>query len=166
MSIIIVGGPKRGKSTLARMMAGTLGLEHRCTDPRRFCRFTVGTPDELPYDGVSQWVADNWLGSPKLIVEGVHAASALLKYIQATGSAAPVTRVIYLPTAMGDDSGRGRRTQTEHVEKRLGELMPHIGGILETWEGDRQGGFKQIPMVSLVSHTPSVQRSKKVLRRH
>jgi hypothetical protein len=173
MSIFILGGPKRGKTTLAKMLAGTNGLEHRCTDPQRFCRFFIGTPDHLQYDEVSQWVADTWAGNPGLVVEGVHAASALLKYLQAQEAAgkgplsfAPVTRVIYLPTEMGDASGSRHRAQTAYVEKRLAELLPRISSILETWEGDRQGGFKEIPRVALISHSPAVQRSKKVLRRH
>jgi hypothetical protein len=98
MSIVIVGGPDRGKTTLAKLLAGSFGMEHRSTDPQRLCRFYVGTPDYLKYDEISQWVADSWMDNPALVIEGIHAASALLKHCQKGHTPRPVERVIYMPT--------------------------------------------------------------------
>ena len=161
MSIVIIGGPNRGKSSLAKRLAETTGLLHRCTDPQHLCKGEmIGTPSRLGYGDVSQWVADQWMPLPNLIIEGVHGASGLLKYMSGSKHHAPVTRVIYMPLTLGYDSLPGHIRQTEYVEKRFAELKPAIESILEFWVPDGQQGFKEVPRVSLVAHTPSVQRPK------
>lgn len=170
MSIVVLGGPRRGKSSIARLLAETNQLQHLCTDPQRFCRNMAGTPDSLEYDQVSQWVSDNWMQKANVVIEGVHAARALQKWIGSPGTdgtGSPVKRVVYMIHEMEQRMRPGQRAQATTVARVLTELMPSISGMLELWEPDGRGGFQEVPRCQLVSHTPSapVQYKKKVRAR-
>lgn len=168
MSIVIVGGPKRGKTSLGRLLASRLGLQHRCTDSQRFCRNVMGTPDRLQYDEVSGWVAEHWLPQTGMLVEGVHAARALEKHLASRGAVAlsdalaPVTRVIYMVPALEPADRPGQRAQTTKVEKAMATLAPMLKNVVEFWGIDGQGGFKELPRLGLLEVTRTdVQHTRK-----
>lgn len=83
--IVIVGGCRLGKSTLAR----SLGLPIHCADPASKVKdWEPGVaylPEGLPMsgdDGAAQWVADNWFCAPgPWVVEGWLTARALRRWL-------------------------------------------------------------------------------------
>lgn len=92
--IIIVAGPRRGKSTLAEELsiAKVLGERHskiRCGDPLSKVKDPMPgveyLPEGLPFsgdDGAAQWVADNWFTLPgPWICEGHVMARALRRWL-------------------------------------------------------------------------------------
>lgn len=165
MSIIVLGGPIRGKTSMAKLLAGTNELRHMCTDPQRFCFNMMGTPDRLQYDEVSQWVAENWMPLPNVAIEGVHAARALQKYLQSPGGTpCSVKRVVYMIHELEQRLRPGQRAQATKVANTLTELMPAISGMLELWEPDGNGGFQEVPRCQLMSHTPAPVQYKKKTR--
>lgn len=162
MSIVIIGGPKRGKTTLARLMSGSTTLPHRCSDPQRYCpRDVVGVPNDLQYDEISSWVCEHWLKPPSnLLVEGVHAARALQKYLagRPQGDTGNVKRVIYCALAVDRAELPGQRAQTTKVERTFKELRPQIAHIVEFWGPDGRGGFREIPQVCVTELSAEVVR--------
>jgi hypothetical protein len=89
--VIISGGPGHGKTTLAEEMRKAMGLGHfLCTDTMAQAEKTgrshpraLYAPPSLDGDwsGLSQWVADTWLGNRgPWVLEGVAAVRALRKW--------------------------------------------------------------------------------------
>lgn len=95
---LIIGGPKVGKTTMARRLAASRWQLHLCTDPQRMCPpGVIGTPDELDWEGTSSWVAEHWIGRGHTIVEGVAVVRALRKWREAHPDAGlPYDELIHL----------------------------------------------------------------------
>jgi hypothetical protein len=89
--IIIIGGPRTGKSTLARELAGRRGWVF-CGDPESKVKdldpVSRYLPERLPFsgdDGAAAWVAKNWFTMPGLwICEGHVMARALRRWLKET----------------------------------------------------------------------------------
>jgi len=94
--IIIVAGPRRGKSTLAAQLSGDKFEPQPRPRVPIFCGDPLSTvkeplpdvtylPEGLPFsgdDGAAQWVADNWFSMPgPWICEGHVMARALRRWI-------------------------------------------------------------------------------------
>lgn len=85
--ILIVGGPKTGKTTLALKMAAAVGLTPKHTDD---------LIDKLDWSAASATVAE-WMDEPgNLLIEGVAVPRALRKWLAAHPEGKPADRVIYL----------------------------------------------------------------------
>lgn len=83
--IVIVGGPRCGKSTLARLLREARQLPTFCGDPRSMVKEPEDNvtylPEGLHWSDSSQFVADHWLGRPgPFVCEGQVMARALRKY--------------------------------------------------------------------------------------
>lgn len=87
--LVIVGGPRTGKTTLAAELVGTRGLTRvRHTDDLI----------ELGWSEASQRIADEWLTEPgPWIIEGVAAVRGLRKWLRANPGR-PCDRVVHLLT--------------------------------------------------------------------
>ena len=94
LRLVITGGPRTGKTTLAR----SLGLPVYSTDDLIETYKHLGRE---AWSAVSQHVVDHWFTQPgPWIVEGVAVSRALRKWRdQHPGELPPVDRVIYLTTA-------------------------------------------------------------------
>lgn len=88
--VIIVGGPRRGKSTLAqKLVLGFPQCPHRCGDPLSKVKEPLPGVEYLPEgipisgdDGAAQWVADNWFAKPgPWVCEGWVMARALRRWL-------------------------------------------------------------------------------------
>lgn len=82
--IVIVGGPRTGKSTLARRLRAE-GLPTFCGDPASLAKeIEAGVtylPEGLGWSGASAYVAERWLTAPgPWVCEGVVMARALRKF--------------------------------------------------------------------------------------
>jgi len=83
--IIIIGGPRAGKSTLAAQQAKKLKWPHYCTDPRSLVKDPLDNvtylPEGLEWSEASQYVCDHWFSKPgPWIIEGVGTVRALRKW--------------------------------------------------------------------------------------
>jgi hypothetical protein len=139
--IVILGGPGRGKTTFGKALSEEHRLTHLCTDPQRMLSADMnGTPDHLEYGGehgVGQWVAREWFGRDRTLIEGVKAADALRRALNSghlfLRSSSVCDRVILLTelTAGGDELP-GQRRQHDHVMKVVHELGDKLDNI-EHW---------------------------------
>jgi hypothetical protein len=85
MKIIVIGPPKSGKSSYAKVLRNLHGVPTYCTDPL----YTVKDPEpdvtyapDLDWSDCSEYVARNWLSLPgPWCIEGVGAVRALRKYL-------------------------------------------------------------------------------------
>lgn len=83
--VVIIGGPRRGKSTMARALREE-GLPTFCTDPLTLVKDpedgVTYLPEGLGWSEASKFVADNWLTQPgPWCVEGIATVRALRKFI-------------------------------------------------------------------------------------
>jgi len=102
---IIVGGPRCGKSTIARQMR-LQGIRTFCGDPLSLVKEpepgVTYLPEDLDWSAGSAYVADNWFPLPgPWVMEGQIMARALRKWLwrrddRYRGTAAPCDRIIVL----------------------------------------------------------------------
>ncbi len=87
--IIIAGGPRTGKSTLAARLGAELGVAPRSTDS------LIGT---LDWSAASLEVSTWFDAAGPWVIEGVAAARALRKWLAAHPTGTPCDRIILLDT--------------------------------------------------------------------
>lgn len=86
--IVIVGGPRCGKSWFARELATESGAPRFCGDPKSLVKEPFGGVTYLPEglameDESTCWIVDNWFEMPgPWICEGWIMARALRKWLQ------------------------------------------------------------------------------------
>jgi hypothetical protein len=130
--VLIVGGPNRGKSTLARQ----LGLPVFCTDARSLVRApeegVTYVPEGLDWSGSSAHVAEHWLPMHgPWVIEGVAAARALRKWADANPlGPPPVDRIVVLWEARADCS-KGQAAMAKGVETVWRGIAPRFAPITE-----------------------------------
>ncbi len=112
--IVIVGGPRRGKSTLGAMLAERLGAPHRATD---------SLVEGREWSEVSDAAAD-WIREPgPQVVEGVAAVRALRKLLRS--GERPGVIVVRLSTPLAEltpeqeNQSKGHETIWAEVEPEL-----------------------------------------------
>jgi len=137
--IAICGGPRTGKSTLARKLA--TGGPIFCTDPRGLVKDLEQGVEYVPDDfadwsDASQYVADVFLMRPgPWVLDGVGVARALRKWrILHPGAPPPVDRLIVL-TVPHRELLPGQERMTKGVMSVLGELDAWLAEVIE-WRGD------------------------------
>lgn len=130
--IVIVGGPRTGKSTLARELRRQ-GLPTLCGDPRSKAKEPEPEveylPEGLPYagdGGAADYIATYWLTRPgPWVCEGHVMARALARWTGALNpafvKALPCDRIIVL------------RHQHDHAVTLPGQVAQHKG-VLTSWE--------------------------------
>lgn len=84
--IVLIGGPLRGKSTLAKRIRDQYGVPTFCGDAKSMVRepdaMTTYVPEGIGWSESSLYVAENWLSRPgPWCCEGVSMARALRKFI-------------------------------------------------------------------------------------
>lgn len=136
--IIIVGGPKRGKSTLGKTLSEEHRLTHLCTDPQRLLSLDMnGTPNHLRYSGaggVGEWVAREWIGRDRSLIEGVKAIDALKRALVGGAPASSVCdRLIILTERLDEDELATHRLDIDEYRKQE-QQATHTMAILEQLE--------------------------------
>ncbi|KKN56881.1 hypothetical protein LCGC14_0568060 [marine sediment metagenome] len=91
--IVIVGGPRRGKSTVARAFRDEHQIPTLCTDPLRLVKDPESgvtyLPEGLGWSEASKFVADHWLLQPgPWVIEGIATVRALRKFLRERGEGA------------------------------------------------------------------------------
>lgn len=95
--IVIVGGPLRGKSSLAAAYA----LPVFCSDPKSLARNPSAAvtylPEGLEWSEASAYVAETWFAMPgPWVIEGVATARALRKWAETHPTGYPCDRILVL----------------------------------------------------------------------
>lgn len=123
MRIAITGGPRTGKTTLAREMADRLGME------------LVSTDDyiELGWSEASARVAEILAQGAPRIVEGVAVPRALRKLLEAQPDVKPIDRLVIL-AAPRIERTAGQETMARGVDTVLDEILPVLEDLGVTIE--------------------------------
>src|SRR5688572_28574580 len=134
MRVLILGGPLRGKSTLARELRAE-GLRTFCTDAPSYCREVeygvTYLPEGLVWSGASQYVADQWLSMPgPWVIEGAAAVRALRKWAEANPDGVPADRIVMLVQARAPTTGR-QEGLAKGVVSVWREICQRFDGVTE-----------------------------------
>lgn len=114
--IVIAGGPRTGKTTLADMLAKRSGIVALHTDDLI----------EFGWSEASAHVAEQWLTKPgPWIVEGVAAARALRKFLRATPNDRPCDEVIVCNHARVETTP-GQQRMAKGCAKVFAEIEPAL----------------------------------------
>jgi hypothetical protein len=136
--IIIVGGPKRGKSTLGQTLSEEHRLTHLCTDPQKMLPLDMnGTPNHLRYSGeggVGEWVAREWIGRDRTLIEGVKAIDALRRALASGCRSSEVCdRLIVLTERLDEETLAERVVDIDEYRKQE-QQATHTMAVLEQLE--------------------------------
>jgi hypothetical protein len=152
--IIIVGGPRRGKSTMAHELAGPWdgrkgAAPIRCGDPLSKVKEPVLGVEYLPEgipisgdDGAAQWVADNWFVRPgPWVCEGWVMARALRRWLGGNAEPSsnskldrfsrPADRIIVLSGPAWVESSKGQESMHKAVMTVWCQVAHHFRDITE-----------------------------------
>lgn len=117
MRILITGGPRTGKTTMAGKLGAELDIPVRHTDD------LVG---QLSWSEASEEIAKVWLADPRpVIIEGVALPRALRKWLAAHPEGKPADKIIYLsvPHVRLTD---GQVAMTKGVATVWREVVPEL----------------------------------------
>lgn len=134
--IILVGGPRTGKSTIARTYRER-GVPTFCGDPRSKAKEiedgVVYLPEGLAWTEGSQYVADNWFTKAgPWICEGQIMARALRKWIRSHPKTMPADRIIVITNHHPDAALLpGQRAMHKSVMTVWHEIRRKLDGIAE-----------------------------------
>lgn len=115
LRVAIVGGPRSGKTTLARAMAAKLGLP------------LVSTDDFIPlgWSGASAKAAEVIAGAKRLLIEGVTVPRALRRLLEDHPRRRPIERLVVLGRPKVRRT-KGQTTMAKGLDKILGEILPAL----------------------------------------
>lgn len=97
MRVIVIGGPRAGKSTYAKQS----GLPHYCTDPKSLVKEPIDgvtyLPEGLKWSEDSDYILSKWFSKPgDWIIEGVGAVRALRKWSLVHKHANPCDEIVVI----------------------------------------------------------------------
>lgn len=125
--ILIAGGPSSGKTLLAEQISLLLGRQVFHTDD------TMGGPGDARFTTRAQFIAGNWLGTSKTIIEGVLVSNALSIFL-ATEREPPADIVLVLNRVYGRTS-RPREQLRSQILRTIDALTvrhPLLDSIVHT----------------------------------
>ena len=138
MRIIICGGPRTGKTQLAKHLSLKFGIPtYRCTDPQALGGDALDhteLPERERWSAISADVSE-WFDEPgPWIIEGVAAIRALRKWHKNNPEGAPpCDKCLYLSDAKAEQS-KGQQTMSKAVHSVLREIMDWVHDVLEDGE--------------------------------
>ena len=129
MKIIIIGGPRTGKSTLAK----SFGLPVYCGDPKSKVKDVEEGINYLPeiqdWSTQSLYICREWFTKSEGIFEGVGMVRALRKWA-VLNDAMPCDKIIYLTEAKVEQS-KGQVSMTKGVRTVWDEIKSFYEPITE-----------------------------------
>lgn len=133
MRIIIVGGPRLGKSTLARSYRAK-GVPTFCGDPRELVKDpepdVTYLPSGLDWSAGSAYVAERWFSMPgPWLCEGQVMARALRKW---SGAGMPADRIIVLQGSPHVAVTPGQAAMIKAVDTVWREIANRFQAITDT----------------------------------
>lgn len=137
MTMIIVGAPRSGKSTLARELRG-LGYRTYCTDPLSLVKDpeqqVTYLPEGLDWSEGSRFVADQWLPlKGQVVIEGVGTVRALRKLLEDGRSHVLNDATIVRLTRQFDCAvtKAGQRSMAKAIDSIWAEISAQLAPITE-----------------------------------
>lgn len=138
MRIVLVGGPRRGKSTLARQYRAQ-GIPTFCGDPRSKVKDpeegVTYLPEELPYagdQGAAAHVAGLWfIWQGPWLCEGHVMARALRRWLDAHPREMPADKIIVLSGPAKCETSKGQDAMHKGVMTVWEEIAHHFREITE-----------------------------------
>lgn len=139
--IVIIGGPSRGKSTLAHQLHSRHGWPVYCGDPASKVvhqkPYTIYLPEGLDFagdHGAAAYVSSVWFSmSSPWICEGHVMARALRRWHgEHQGHPFPCDRIIVLARDAHRDTNRGQEAMHKGVMKVWSEIEHYYAPIAET----------------------------------
>lgn len=119
--VLIIGGPRRGKSTIARTLRES-GIPTYCGDPKSTVKDledgVTYLPENLAWSESSAYVAENWLTQPgPWCCEGVSMARAVRKLVNSerTGTLDSVEIIVLTEAADGVTESAGQAVMAKGV---------------------------------------------------
>lgn len=170
-SIIIVGGPRSGKSTIAEKYRSN-GYHVRCGDPASAVKNYIPGVEYLPEgldfsgdQGAAQWVVDHWFGAASAaalpghrpwIAEGHVMARALRRWAQNQPlEQQPAERIIVLTGDPRVETSKGQDAMRKAVMTVWWDVSPRYEGITEYRDYDaRTGRVSCTPSTAAVTIRP------------
>jgi len=139
MRTVIVAGPRRGKSTLARELSSQSRALVYCGDPRSKVKEPLPgvmyLPEGIPFagdDGAAEWVQRNWLGRPgHWICEGHVMARALRRWMRDKPGMMPCDQIVVLDRAGFNDPSPGQNAMHTGVMRVWREIEPCYRAIVD-----------------------------------
>lgn len=132
--VIVIGGPQRGKSALARLYRANR-LPTYCCDPQSLVKHpehgVTYLPEGLGWSEASQYVADQWFTmTGSWCIEGVAAVRALRKWVRRSP---PAEKIIVLrdPHPLAPPLLRGQRTMAKSVATIWRSIERRFSGLVE-----------------------------------
>jgi hypothetical protein len=132
MKVILVGGPRSGKSTYAGELRKT-GIPTYCADPYHMVKEpefgVIYLPDWLiRWSEQSQYIADTWFKMPRdsWCIEGVATVRALRKYLLQGGSLEGIKVIKFDGSIPGIELKPGQKSMAKGVDKIWAEISDQI----------------------------------------
>lgn len=139
MRTIIIGGPSRGKSTLADEMHRATGVPVYCGDPASKVvhqkPYTHYLPEGLDFagdGGAAVYVSSNWFTMKDPWVCEGHVMARALRRWGAFRTDMPCDRIIVLDRAAHRPTSKGQEAMHVGVMKVWREIAHHFAEITET----------------------------------
>ncbi len=129
--VVIVGGPRRGKSTFAR----SLGVPVMCTDPRSLVKDPLDGVEYLPesraeWSDASQYIADVWFTRPgPWAIEGVATARALRKWFEGNREPPCDAVLLFVGPHPRAEVTPGQEAMAKGVMTVWSDVAPRLQGI-------------------------------------
>lgn len=134
MKIIIIGGPRSGKSTLAKKLANKINAQRYCTDPKSLVKDIESNvnylPDGIPWGDDSTHIINNWFSKEgDWIIEGVGAVRALRKWAQ---SKPPCDKIIFIKESFpGINLSKGQASMHKSISTIWGDIEDRYKSITQ-----------------------------------
>lgn len=135
--LAIIGGPRTGKSTLAKELAAEMSAPILCTDPASLVKDPEPGVEYVPdthgdWSRASEYVATQFLTRPgPWILDGVGVPRALRKYHEMNRAALPPVDRVIVMTRPFVPLLPGQVTMTKGLFTVLGSISLWLGAILE-----------------------------------
>lgn len=135
--VILVGGPRRGKSTTSRALRAK-GIPTYCTDPKSLCKEPEDGVTYLPekyakkgaWSDGSKYIAEHWFTMPgPWCIEGVATARSLRKWYKKYYSAPCDKVLVYKEAHPLAIVSQGQENMAKGVNKVWKEVAPKMAAV-------------------------------------